>query len=99
MKKFMLFNQDNEAIKELYWGEFTCSILELAGVYVVHVATVIHKDTYNFAVAVYRDVTEAANAIADLKDFALKVNKEKQGYVMPVSEYPVTALEIVDSLS
>ena len=99
MKKFMLFNQDNEPVSELYWGEFTCSILELAGVYVVHVATVIHKDTYNFAVAVYRDVTEAAQAVEDLKDFALKVTKENHAFAMPVSELPVTALEIVDSLS
>lgn len=99
MKKFMLFNQDNEPVSEIYWGEFTCSILELAGVYVVHVATVIHKDTYNFAVAVYRDVTEAAQAVADLKDFALNVNKENQGYAMPVSEEPVSALEIVDAIA
>lgn len=95
MKKFMLFNQDNEPVSEIYWGEFTCSILELAGVYVVHVATV----NYNFAVAVYRDIQEAAKAIADLKDFALNVNKENHAFAMPVSEEPVSALEIVDSLS
>lgn len=53
MKKFMLFNQDNKATIELHYGKFTCSILELAGVY----------------------------------------------FAMPVSEEPVSALEIVDAIA
>lgn len=96
-EKFMVFNQDNEGIVETRHGEFTCGIAELHGLYVVHVVTV--KDGYNYACAVYRDVQEAAAQVAELKNFALKVDSEHQGFIFSIPEENVTALEVVDALS
>ena len=97
MKKFLIINQDQEPMIETRWNEFTCGILELAGVYVVRVATPCNGHSYT--AAVYRDIKEAAEAVAELKDFAFAVNEDNRGFAFPVSEDPVTALEVVDSLS
>lgn len=93
-EKFMVFNQDNEGIVETRHGEFTCGIAELHGLYVV-VVTV--KDGYNYACAVYRDVQEAAAQVAELKNFALKVDSEHQGFIFSIPEENVTALELIDN--
>lgn len=96
-EKFMLFNQDNEPVFEIRHGEFTCGILELHGLFIVHVSRL--GDSFNPAVALYRDVQEAAAQVAELKDFALKVDSEHQGFLFAISAEPVTALELIDALS
>ncbi len=53
----------------------------------------------SYTAAVYRDIKEAAEAVAELKAFAFTVNENNRGFAFPVSEDPVTALEVVDSLS
>ena len=95
--KFMVFNQDNEGVFEIRHGEFTCGILELHGLFVVHLSAL--NDSFNPAVAVYRDIQEAAAQVAELKDFALKIDSEHQGFIFSVSEEPVTALEVIDAIS
>lgn len=97
MKTFVILNQDQEPIINTRWNEFTCGIFELADVYVVRVSTAC--DGHSYTVAVYHDIKEAAEAVAELKDFAFTVNEENRGFAFPVSEDPVTALEVVDSLS
>ena len=97
MKEFLILNQDQEPVVNTRWNEFTCEISELASVYVVRIATTC--DGYNYSVAVYHDIKEAAEAVAELKNFAFAVNEENRGFALPVSEDPVTALEIVDLLS
>lgn len=97
MKTFLILNQDQEPIIDTRWNEFTCGIGEMAGVYVVHVTTTC--DEHSYPVAVYRNIKEAAEAVAELKDFALAVNEENRGFAFPVAGDPVTALEIVDLLS
>lgn len=97
MKKFLILNQDQEPLIDTRWNEFTCGILELAGVYVVRVAT--SCDGHSYTAAVYRDIKEAAEAVAELKDFAFAVNEDNRGFAFPIPEVPVTALEVVDSLS
>lgn len=97
MKKFLLLNQDEEPICELEYEKFNVGIIELGGgLFAVHV--VPHKDKRNFLVAIYRDVGEAAEAVQELRDFAFAVNKPDQGFAMPVSTEPVTALEVADAL-
>ena len=96
MKKFLIFNQDQEPLIDTRWNEFACGILELVGVYVVRVSTPC--DGHSYTAAVYRDIKEAAEAIAELKNFAFAVNEDNRGFAFPVSESPVTALEVVDSL-
>lgn len=96
-EKFMVFNQDNEGIVETRHGEFNCGIAELHGLFVVNVVTV--KDGYSYACAVYRDVQEAAAQVKELKDFALKVDSEHQGFLFSIPEENVTALELIDALS
>lgn len=97
MKKFLILNQDQEPMIDTRWNEFICGILELGGVYVVRVATPC--DGHIYTAAVYRDIKEAAEAVAELKAFAFTVNENNRGFAFPVSEDPVTALEVVDSLS
>lgn len=97
MRKFLIVDQNQKPLVNTRWNEFTCGILELAGIYVVRVATPC--DGHSYTAAVYRDIKEAAEAVAELKDFALAVDKENEGFLFPVSEDPVTALDVVDSLS
>lgn len=97
MKKFLIINQDQEPMIETRWNEFTCGILELAGIYVIRIATPC--DGHSYTAAVYRDIKKAAKAVAKLKDFALAVSEDNRAFVFPMPQVPVTALEIVDSLS
>ena len=97
MKKFMLFSQNEQAICELEFGEFSTGILELGDSYFV-VNVVPHADGHAHAVALYRDVEEAAQAVQTLKDFAFAVVGENKGFEMPVADEPVSALEILDLL-
>ena len=97
MKKFLILNQDQEPVVNTRWNEFTCGISELASVYIVHIVTTY--DGHSYSVAVYHDIKEAAEAVVELKNFAFAVNEENRGFALPVSEAPVTALEIVDLLS
>lgn len=98
MKKFMLLNQDREALFDVQWREFNCAILELGnGYFVVNVIPL--KDRRSFTCAVYRDVKEAAKAVAELNSFALKVNKPNQAFAFPVPTEPVSPLEIIDALT
>lgn len=97
MKKFLLLNQDEEPMIEIEYENFSVGIIELVnGLFAVNV--VPHKDKRNFLVAIYRDVEEAAAAVQQLRDFAFAVVEDNQGFAMPVSEDPVTALEILDLL-
>ena len=97
MKKFLLLNQDEEPMFEVQWREFNCAILELGGFFVVHVV-VPKQYGQSFACAVYRSAVEAAQAVDELNNFALKVSKPNQAFSFPVSEEPVSPLEIVDVL-
>ena len=98
MKRFMLFNQDEEPICELEYDKFNAAVIELgSGYFVVNI--VPHADGRSYPVAVYRDVVEAAQAVQELRDFAFAVTTENQGFAMPVSDEPVTALEVVDLLT
>lgn len=97
MKKFLLLNQEEEPLVDIQWNKFTCGILELAGVYVVRIATPC--DGHSYTVAVYRDIKEAAEAINKLKDFAFTVNEDNRGFAFPISQNPVSVLELIDSLS
>lgn len=97
MKKFLLLDQDQEPMIELEYGKFSTGILELGGgLFVVNVVT--HKDGHSYQVGIYRDVEEAAQAVQAVKDFAFAVVGENKGFEMPVSEEPVSALEILDLL-
>ena len=97
MKKFLILNQDEEPQVEVQWREFTCGILELReGYYVVNVVPL--KDGRAYACAVYRDVHDAADAVAELKEFALKVTEPNQAYVFAVPAEPVSALEVINAV-
>ena len=97
MKKFLLLNQDEEPMFDIQWREFNCAILELGGYFVVHVAPKQLGQSY--ACAVYRSATEAAQAVDELNNFALKVNKENQAFAFPVSEEePISPLEILETI-
>lgn len=97
MKRFMLFNQNQEPMIELEYGKFITGILELGdGYFVVNVVT--HKDRHSYQVGIYRDVEEAAQAVQLLKDFAFAVVGENRGFEMPIADEPVSALEILDLL-
>ena len=97
MKKFLLLDQNQEPMIELEYDTFNVGIIELGnGLFAVNV--VPHKDKRNYLVAIYRDVSEAAGAVQELRDFAFAVHEPDQGFAMPVSEDPVTALEVVDAL-
>lgn len=96
MKKFLLLDQDQEPMIELKYNTFNVGIIELGnGLFAVNV--VPHKDKRNYVVGIFRDVTEAAAAVQQLRDFAFAVVEDNQGFAMPVSEDPVTALEVVDA--
>lgn len=96
MRQFTILDQDNEPIVATRYGEFTCGILELAGFYVVNVATC--RDGHSYTAAIYRDVKEAAEAVAMLKDFALNPPKGIEAFAFSGSEDPVTALELAEAL-
>ena len=97
MKKFLLLDQNEEPICEVEYGKFSTGILELgSGYYVVNV--VPHADGHSYAVAVYRDVMEAAQAIQQLRDFAFAVTRENQAFAMPQASEPVIALEIINAI-
>ena len=98
MKKFLLLDQDQTPTIELEYGKFSAGILELgSGYFVVNV--VPHADGHAHAVALYRDVMEAAQAVQELRDFAFAVTRENQAFAMPQASEPVTALEVVDLLT
>lgn len=97
MKKFLLLNQDEEPMFDVQWREFNCAILELGGYFVVHVVPKQYGQSY--ACAVYRSATEAAKAVDELNDFALKVNKPNQAFSFPIPAEPVSPLEIIDALT
>ena len=97
MQKFLLLNQDEEAMFDVQWREFNCAILELGGYFVVHVVPKQYGRSY--ACAVYRSAGEAAKAVDELNDFALKVTKENQAFAFPVPEEPVSPLEIIDTIA
>ena len=97
MKKFLLLNQDEEPMFDIQWGEFNSAILELGGYFVVNV--VPKQLGQSYSVAVYRDVKEAARAVDELNDFALKVNKPNQAFAFPVPAELVSPLEIIDVLT
>ena len=97
MKKFLILDQDQDPLIDTRWGEFTCGILELAGVYVVRVATA--RDSHSYTAAIFRDVQEAAEAVVKLKNFAVEVDEDNRAFSFPVPTIPVTALEVVDALS
>ena len=96
MREFTILDQDNEPIVVTRYGEFTCGILELAGFFVVSVATC--RDGHSYTVAVYRDVKEAAEAVAALKDFALNPPKGIEAFAFSGGDDPVTALELAEAL-
>ena len=97
MKKFLLLNQDEEPMFDIQWREFSCAILELGGYFVVNV--VPKQLGQSYACAVYRDIKEAAQAIDELNEFALKVSKPNQAFAFPaVSEEPISPLEIIDAI-
>ena len=96
MKKFMLLNQDGEAVCELEYGKFNVGILELGNVFVANI--VLHSDGHAHAVALYRDVEEGAQAVQGLRDFAFAVTRENQAFAMPQASEPVTALEIISAI-
>ena len=97
MKKFLLLNQDEEAMFELEYGEFNSAILELGSYFVVKIISQKYKQS--FTCGVYRSATEVARAVDELNDFALKVSKPNQAFAFPVSEEPVSPLEIIDTLT
>ena len=70
--------------------------MELAGFYVVNVATC--RDGHSYTAAVYRDVKEAAEDVAMLKDFALNPPKGIEAFKFCEREAPVTALELAEAL-
>lgn len=96
MKKFLLLNQDEEPMFDIQWREFNCAILELGGYFFVHVVPKQYGQSY--ACAVYRNATQAAQAVDELNNFALKVNKPNQAFAFPVSEEPISPLEILDTI-
>jgi len=97
MREFTILDQNSEPIIITRYGEFTCGILELAGFYVVNVATC--RDGHSYTAAVYRDVQEAAEAVAALKDFALNPPKSLEAFAFSGErEDPVTALELAEAL-
>ena len=96
MKKFLLLNQDEEPMFDVQWREFNCAILELGGYFVVNV--VPKQYGQSFTCAVYRSATEAAKAVDELNNFALKVNKANQAFAFPVPAEPVSALEILETI-
>lgn len=97
MKKIMLLNQGEEAVCEVEYGKFSTGILELGNCHYV-VNLVLHADGHAHAVALYRDVMEAAQAIKALQDFSLSVTRENQAFAMPQASEPVTALEVVNAI-
>ena len=96
MRQFTILDQTSEPQVATRYGEFACSILELAGFYVVSVATC--RDGHSYTAAIYRDVQEAAEAVAALKDFALNPPKNIEAFAFSGSEDPVTALELAEAL-
>ena len=98
MKKFLLLNQDEEPMFDVQWREFNCAILELGGGYFV-VNVVPKQFGQSYACAVYRSANEAAKAVDELNDFALKVSKPNQAFAFPVSEEePISPLEILETI-
>ena len=97
MKNFLILDQDQEPLIDTRCGEFTCGILELAGVYVVRAATA--RDSHSYTAAIFRDVQEAAEAVVKLKNFAVEVDEDSRAFAFPMPTDPVTALEVMDALS
>ena len=97
MKKFMLLNQDGEAVCELEYGKFNVGILELGNVFVANI--VLHSDGHAHAVGIYSDISEAAQGIQELRDFAFSVTKPNRVFAMPQAEATVSPLEIVNLLA
>lgn len=95
MEKFTLFSQDEQAICDTAYNQFTCSILSVKGYYVV----VVNAGAGNTPVAVYRNVREAAEAIAELEDFAVMNDEPNKGFefALPADE-TVTGLELISVL-
>lgn len=96
MEKFLILNQDNVPQTTTRWNEFTCGILELGGAFVVRVATT--HDGHSYACGIYHEIEDAAKAVAELKNFALKVSEENRAFLFPVPTEPVTALEVVEGI-
>lgn len=94
MKKFWICNQQEEELFETSSGRFNCGILELFDVFVVKVSTVEDNSVVSYAAGIYRDVQEAADAVADLKDFANRPTKANN-FVFPMSSDPITPLELL----
>ena len=95
MKRFTLFNQDEQVVCDTAYNQFTCSILSVKGYYVV----VVNAGAGNTPVAVYRNIRGAAEAIAELEDFAVMNDEPSQGFefAQPADE-PVSGLELIDVL-
>ena len=97
MKKFLLLNQDEAPICELEYGKCNAGVLELGSVYFV-VNVVLHADGHAHAVALYRDVVEAAQAVQALRDFAFSVTKPNQAFAMQQASEPISPLEIINAI-
>ena len=96
MKKFMLLNQDGEAVCELEYGKFNVGILELGNVFVANI--VLHSDGHAHAVGIYSDISEAAQGIQELRDFAFSVTKPNQAFAMQQASEPISPLEIISAI-
>ena len=98
MKKFLLCNQDETELFETSEGHFTCAILELYDVFVVKVSAVDGEDIVTGTAGIYRDVQEAADAVAELKDFANQTQRTNATFTFPQSSEAVTAIEFVTKI-
>ena len=94
MKKFWICNQDEAELFETSSGYFNCGILELFDVFVVKVSTVDGDGVVSYSAGIYRNVQEAADAVAELKDFANQTTKANT-FVFPMSSDPVSPLELL----
>lgn len=94
MKKFWIYNQEEEEIFETSSGRFNCGILELYDVFVVKVSTVAGDVVVSYTAGIYRDVQEAADAVADLKDFANQTTKADT-FIFPQSSDTISPLELL----
>ena len=96
MKKFTLFNQDEEVICDTEYSQFTCSIRALKGYYVV----LVDAGAGNTPAAVFRNIQEAAEAIAELEEFAIMNDEPNKGFefALPADE-TVTGLELISVLN
>lgn len=95
MKKFWICNQDEAELFETSSGRFNCGILELYGVFVVKVSTVEDDGVVSYTAGIFRDVQEAADAVAELKDFANQTTRTVGTFIFPLSSEPVTPIELL----